>query len=330
MTEQELAVVNNGTFIAPVASVQDALVAYQAMKEFVEGILRKDVDFGTIPGTPKPTLYKPGAEKLMRFFGVSVELDALSAVEDWTGADHDGEAFFYYRYKALAFRGDMKIAEAVGSCSSWEKKYRYRTAEIKCPECGAENIRHSKNESGWYCWAKTGGCGANFEESDTRITKQPRGMVPNPNPADLVNTIDKMAQKRAIVAAALLACNASEYFTQDIEDYTDGTFVPAKYNSHEHQGEVSEKEKPAIVGVWHKKDELPPTKDQSTEDVQDGEFTETVEWEPGESIGEILSQAYNGQIPGVEYDKVKIFKEEVEGDYNALVLKIRTEIEKAS
>lgn len=35
---------------------------------------------------------------------------------------------------------------------------------------------------------------------------------------DLVNTILKMAQKRALIAATLIACNASEMFTQDIED----------------------------------------------------------------------------------------------------------------
>jgi hypothetical protein len=31
----------------------------------------------------------------------------------------------------------------------------------------------------------------------------------------VVNTIQKMAQKRALVAATLLAVNASEFFTQD-------------------------------------------------------------------------------------------------------------------
>jgi len=37
-------------------------------------------------------------------------------------------------------------------------------------------------------------------------------------PYDLVNTLQKMAQKRAIVGAVLLATGASEFFTQDLED----------------------------------------------------------------------------------------------------------------
>jgi hypothetical protein len=36
--------------------------------------------------------------------------------------------------------------------------------------------------------------------------------------ADVVNTIQKMAQRRALVAATLIATSASEFFTQDVED----------------------------------------------------------------------------------------------------------------
>ena len=42
--------------------------------------------------------------------------------------------------------------------------------------------------------------------------------IPNPDVADLVNTIQKMAQKRALVAATLIATSASEFFTQDVEE----------------------------------------------------------------------------------------------------------------
>jgi hypothetical protein len=42
--------------------------------------------------------------------------------------------------------------------------------------------------------------------------------VPNPDVADVVNTIQKMAQKRALVAATLIATSASEFYTQDVED----------------------------------------------------------------------------------------------------------------
>jgi hypothetical protein len=53
--------------------------------------------------------------------------------------------------------------------------------------------------------------------------------IPNHDPADLVNTIDKMAQKRAFVAMILITTNASDFFTQDIEDFvSDGSVIDMK------------------------------------------------------------------------------------------------------
>lgn len=223
---------SKNNFIAPATDLQSAVQTYQMMADFVKSVLREGVDFGAIPGVDRPTLLKPGAEKLLRFFGMYSRLELQEKIEDWTGEQHGGEPFFFYRYKALAIRNGEVVAEGVGSCNSWEKKYRYRVAELVCPECGMP-LRKSKHVDEYYCWAKTGGCGATFAIDDPRITEQPRGNIPNPNPADLVNTIDKMAQKRALVAVALVACNASEYFTQDVEDmeFIDASFKVVEGNT---------------------------------------------------------------------------------------------------
>ena len=229
MSETAIVTTSNNLFIAPVTDLNNALMAYQAMKDFVGSVLRKGVDYGEVPGTDKPTLLKPGSEKLARFFGLSLTLHQVSVIEDWTGATHGGEPMFFYRYKAQACRGDLVIAEGIGSCSSWEKKYRYRSGERVCPKCGKATIIPGKKEygGGWLCFVKKGGCGTKFPDKDPEIINQQVGQVANPDPADIVNTVDKMAQKRAIIAAVLLACNASEYFTQDMEDYIDAAFVDA-------------------------------------------------------------------------------------------------------
>lgn len=213
-------------YIAPVADVIAARVRYQLMKDFVESILHQDVDFGIIPGTNKPTLYKPGAEKLSSFFGLTTSFAVLEKELDWSGATH-GEPFFYFHYRCSLTRAGMLVAEAEGSCNSWEKKYRYRDAQRTCPNCGQPTIFKSKPpRTGFYCWQKKGGCGATFGENDRHILDQEQGQVKNPDIADLVNTLQKMAQKRAFVAAVLIAVNGSEYFTQDVEDFIDGTYSP--------------------------------------------------------------------------------------------------------
>lgn len=230
------------SFLKPSIGVKDALSVYQAKKEFIEGVLKPGVDFGTIPGTgDKPTLLKPGAEKMASFFSLSPKFDDIATTEDWNGLMHDGEPFFYYRVKCILSQHGTVVAEADGSCNSWEKKYRYRAGSRKCPGCGkptlfrsrgddatskAKKQRDAKWEPGWYCWTKKGGCGHQFEFADSRIPQQAPENVPNPDVAEQVNTILKMAQKRALVAAVLIATNTSDNFSQDHDDYSDESYEP--------------------------------------------------------------------------------------------------------
>jgi len=207
-------------FLAPTASVEKAVERYRAVDEFIKQILRPGVDYGIIPGATKPSLYKPGAEKMCAFFGLQVRISLEDRTEDWTGAEHGDEPFFNYRYKTGLYRGDFLIAEGEGSCNSWESKYRYRDAGRTCPSCGKATIIKGKDEygGGWLCFGKKGGCGSKYPDGDQRIEGQKTGKIKNPDPADIVNTLQKMAQKRSLVAPVLIATNTSDHFTQDVED----------------------------------------------------------------------------------------------------------------
>jgi hypothetical protein len=211
----------------PVMEIELMLERRKLMVKFVGAALLDGTDYGVIPGTGKDkTLLKPGAEKLCTFFGLRPTFEAVKATEDWTGQDHGGEPFFYYWMRCRLIRNGEIMAEGDGSCSSRESKYRYRQGERKCPTCDKAAIKRSKfpprdkpdATPGWYCHDKAGGCGANFAYTDKRITDQETGRVTNPDIADQQNTILKMAQKRAMIAATLIGVNASEFFTQDLED----------------------------------------------------------------------------------------------------------------
>jgi hypothetical protein len=218
-TGRALVAVERARFM-PAMSIESAVERYNAVTEFVSRVLRNDVDYGVIPGTEKRTLLKPGAEKLTTFFGLSTRFELLERVEDWTGEGHGGEPFFYYLYRCRLMRGDVLIAEGDASCNSREAKYRWREAQRACPACGVAAIIKGREEygGGWVCFRKKGGCGAKFPDGDQSIESQQTGRVFNPDIADQVNTIQKMAQKRALVGSVLLAVNASEFFTQDVED----------------------------------------------------------------------------------------------------------------
>lgn len=230
--------------LMPAMTIGQAVERYQAMAQFVKQLLIEDTDFGRIPGTDKPTLLKPGAEKLTSFFGLTAQFELLDKVEDWVGYDHANEPFFYFRYSCALYSGERHVGEGVGSCNSWEKKYRYRTAQRKCPDCGEATVLKSKFDDSWFCWEKRGGCGAKWPSGTPAIEDQKLGQILNENPADLVNTIDKMAQKRALVAATLITVNASAFFTQDLEDMvTEGQFKAAPENGDDKP--EPEAEKPA-------------------------------------------------------------------------------------
>ncbi|HEX8188271.1 MAG TPA: hypothetical protein VF586_07970, partial [Pyrinomonadaceae bacterium] len=192
------------------------------------------------PGTEKRTLLKPGAEKLTTFFGLSTRFELLERIEDWTGEQHGGEPFFYYLYRCRLFRGDVLIAEGDASCNSREGKYRWREAQRACPACGVAAIIKGREEygGGWVCFKKKGGCGAKYPDGDQAIESQQTGRVSNPDIADQVNTIQKMAQKRSLVGSVLLAVNASEFFTQDVEDMHINATAVARENAADLDEEI--------------------------------------------------------------------------------------------
>ena len=203
----------------PVMAIEQALDRRKAIVRATQELMQEDVDFGKLPGGERSCLLQPGADKLCNLFGLVIQYEVVKAVEDWGGDRHGGVPFFFYEVKGRAYRGDYLMGEGVGSCNSWESKYKYRTMERTCPNCGKANIRKSKNSGeGWYCWAKTEGCGATFRVGDKSIEGQEVGKKINPDMADSVNTILKMAYKRSKVSTTINATSASEFFTQDVED----------------------------------------------------------------------------------------------------------------
>lgn len=208
-------------FVSPIVGMAEAKAKFEQVRQFTADCLTKGVDYGNVPGVSKPSLLKPGAEKIGSLFGLTPRFKLIDKIMNWTGEGNpDNEPFFYFEYKCELYRAGEFVASCDASCNSWEKKYRYRKADLVCPKCGKATIIKGKKDygGGWICYGKKGGCGAKFADNDPQITKQATGEVKNFDSAEQVNTFQKMAQKRAYVGAILIACNLSEYYTQDVED----------------------------------------------------------------------------------------------------------------
>ena len=184
------------------------------IQRIMEKNMKKDIHYGVIPGTDKPTLLQPGAEKLMFVFRLSA-IQENRTIE--LGNGHREEKVLT---RLVHIPSGAEIGQGWGSCSTMESKYRWRLANISCPACGKETIIKGKEEygGGWVCYAKKGGCGAHYDDNDEKITKQPRGQIENLNIADLYNTVLKIACKRSLISAVKSSTAASDIYNQDIDE----------------------------------------------------------------------------------------------------------------
>lgn len=206
-------------------SVTEVVAQHDKIVQVMDAVMRSGVHYGTIPGVNKPSLFKPGAEAII------VALRLAPHYESEKIWHEDGHLTVVAKCILRHIPTDLIIATGEGLCTTREGRYAYRNAKRICPKCGKEAIIKGKAEygGGWVCWKKEGGCGSNFNDGDPAIESQVEGKVPNPDIADLYNTVLKMADKRALIAAVLNGTAASDVFTQDVEDgvpQTDGGSPP--------------------------------------------------------------------------------------------------------
>lgn len=210
---------NTASLVKQVKLIQDVMA--QVMKD--------GEHYGKIPGTNKPTLLKPGAEKLCMVFRLEPDYAIIREFRE--------DTFIAYTVKCTLkhIPTGQSIASGVGSCNSREEKYRWRYQE------DATDKQVPKE----YWAARTAGDTKEMKRliGEGMRTVKVEGVwwianatkVANDNPWDLDNTIMKMACKRALVAATLNATAASDIFTQDVED------MPSDLVGHQN-GDMKSKE----------------------------------------------------------------------------------------
>lgn len=157
----------------------------------LQSTLKPGHDYDTIPGTSKPTLLKPGAEKILMMFGLTSEYEIIERIEDYENG------VFAYTVKCILSKNGYKITEGVGSCNSKESKYRWRWINESDLPTGVDKTSLKQRKNRWD--------NIEYQIENDEIYSQ-------------ANTILKMAKKRAQIDATLTVASLSEVFTQDIED----------------------------------------------------------------------------------------------------------------
>ena len=210
-----LAMMSDSEFERALTGIRQGQVRIARMQK---ELLIEGVDYGNVPGVDKPSLGKPGAEKLGLAYSLAARVERTLVIGD--GITSPTITYDATCHLHLGSFDGPEVGVGHGSCNSWETKYRWRNQERTCPTCGDPAIIAGKAEygGGWLCFKKRGGCGAKFGAEDPRITGQQVGREENPEPWDLANTLMKMAEKRAHVDSILRTTAASGIFTQDLEE----------------------------------------------------------------------------------------------------------------
>lgn len=171
------------------------------IQQLMREVMKKDVHYGTIPGTDKPALRKPGAEKIGLTFRLAASFKVQA--ENLPGGHRE-----YAVTCQLTTRDGTLVGEGIGVCSTMEGKYRYRWDPTgqRVPQeywdsrdpalLGGPQYVPRKKDNVWWIYQR----------------------VEHDNPADYYNTVAKMAKKRAHVDATLTSTAASDIFDQDTDD----------------------------------------------------------------------------------------------------------------
>ena len=204
-----------------------------SMKATVQDLLKsqmqEDVHYGKIPGTgDKPTLLKSGAEMLRMVFNLRT-----TCTKDDVAVSDEGNGHKTYEICMHISNKDGEIiATGLGTCSTMESKYKYRSqiTDRKVPSEYWESRDKALLGGSQYSPKKVKGAWLISER------------VEHDNPADYYNTVKKMAKKRAMADGILTATCSSDLFTQDLEDLN--------ANFKQYDGvETEEKKTPVKEGI---------------------------------------------------------------------------------
>lgn len=180
--------------------IDEAKQYVEVLRRLKEEVFKPGTDYGEVGGVSKPTLLKPGAEKAAKFFNLSAKFDHLENRID----PEVGYVSFGYRCTLIDADG-REVMQGEGYANSSEDKYLYRWEVRPAPD--DRTMAEMKA-------ARTG----RFRKEGDKWIWMEKVQAPASSAVGAANTLSKMAQKRAFVAAVLFATGLSEFFTQDVED----------------------------------------------------------------------------------------------------------------
>ncbi len=194
----------------PVAPPAEVIAAQEATRELIEQALKPGRDYGVVPGTEKPSLLKPGGERITAAMGCYPRYRIIEKEIDHDRENHYEKVKWVTVGKEKPANWEQLKAAGVGRNRKYDDGWVWQEKQV---EPGVSNGLYRyvvdcelvHRGSGIVIGHGIGSCST----MESKYIDRPR---------DLENTVLKMAEKRAFIAAVLNTFGLSDQFTQDIED----------------------------------------------------------------------------------------------------------------
>jgi len=183
------------------------------VEQLLEKELKKDRDYGEVPGVDRPFLFQPGAEKINLMFNGRPEYTTEPLV---VTTEPFESVTVVVKCDIVNRNTDKVMGSGLGACSSRERKYRYRTVRSFNAKPGdRENmvpdseVKKTKGRNTWTEW------------------------LVQIDPWEIIQTLFAMASKRAYVAATrgYSACSGLFTMDPDMVEAIRGTTAPKSRSS---------------------------------------------------------------------------------------------------
>lgn len=228
-----------------VLDLKHQIVKIQAV---MKSVMIEGTHYGEIPGVSGTVLYKAGAEKLCMTFRLIPKYTTERKF-------HDNGHMTVFKKCELFHVSGFKAGEGEAVCSTLEKKYRYRNEDfptgVEVPKAwwekrDASNLPKILKNNGVTpkspMQLKKEGLEIATGKIEGKFQVVYRKKVENPDIADVYNTVEKMAEKRAKVGATITALAVSDMFIQDADTFT-GIEEPEEEEEEKELKTVSKRKK---------------------------------------------------------------------------------------
>ena len=163
-------------------TIRETTQSIGLLQGMVKDVLIRGIDYGRIPGTPQDSLWDPGASQIIGSFNCYCGQRRILKLED-----SDERIVVCVEVPVVSRATQQEVGSGIGAASTLETKYKYRwVANPKQWGYDAAAAKTFKTKPG--------------RDDDGNSTTLYR--IPNPEHSELLNTIVKMASKRAEVDAA--------------------------------------------------------------------------------------------------------------------------------